>query len=189
MTLAVLASLLPALDDGLGEPGSWLGHALRIRFLQDYTPLALQMTEQGMSQTQAWAYFDRGQLPAEAGIPRLGDLLSLRGRSWEIVEFGEDDLGELQLRLIPFQASPLDEEPRGPGRPSRRDDILAAYDALVAAKAIDPRRPLSHAFALVRRRLTGSAAPSPGLGDKTLQGVLSVRSGSGPGSGAARRNQ
>jgi hypothetical protein len=189
MPLAAFDPLLRALDDGLGEPGAWLGNLLQMRFVQDYTPAALQMTEQGMTQVQTWVYFGRYQLLPGAGVPGIGDIVTVRGRTWEVVEFGTDDLEELQLRLVPYQTSPLEDEPRGPGRPTRRDDILAAWDALVALRAIDPRKPLSRAFPHIRRRLTGSSAPSPGLSDKTLQGVLSSRSApaSGDGSGGAAR--
>lgn len=186
----IFEDLVRALDfSSMGEPAGWLGNVLSVRFIQDYTPTALQMTEQGISQVQTWIYFGAYQLPPGAGVPGIGDIVEIRGRTWEIVEAGQDDIPELQLRLVPYQGSPLDEEPRGPGRPTRRDDILAAWDALVALRMIDPRKPLSHAFPQIRRRLTGSTAPSPGLSDKTLQGALSSRTSSAGSSGGLPGNQ
>jgi hypothetical protein len=105
------------------------------------------------------------------------------GRGWEIVEHGEDDLGELSYRLIKYDAELIAVEseasgvngeaegPRGPGRPSRRNEIMRAF-AAVAEGGIDPDQPMTQVFPAVRRQITGSDAPSPGLGDKTLRKTL-----------------
>ncbi len=86
----------------------------------------------------------------------------IRGRGWEIVEAGEDDLGELSFRLIKYESAPaavLDGDAnavrseclRRPGRPSRRDEIVSAFAAVVEAGMIDPSEPLDP-------RLPGGAA-------------------------------
>lgn len=99
----VFEDLVRALDfSSMGEPGAWLGNVLSVRFIQDYTPTALQMTEQGISQVQTWIYFGAYQLPPGAGVPGIGDIVEVRGRTWEIVEAGQDDIPEAAIAPGPL---------------------------------------------------------------------------------------
>lgn len=176
MPLSDFDGLLTDLDDAFAEPIVWLGQRFRGRFTIDPYAVPLAGTDQGISQIVTWCYIDQREVPGP-GFPQLGDVLTIRGRPWEIVEAGVDDLGELQYRLIKFEdelpTAPMgDDDRRGPGRPSRRDEIESAFDQLQAEGKVDPSKPLNRIFNLVRHRITGSAAPSPGLGDKTLHNIL-----------------
>jgi hypothetical protein len=160
----------------------WQGQTIAGRFRIDPYDVPLVGTETGLGVIQTWFYCERAIIPGPR-IPELGDVLTIRGRGWEIVEGPlQDDLGELGYRLIKYEAADLAaaapapraravEQLRQPGRPTRRDDIERAFAAL-AESGIDPSRPMTEIFPAVRRQITGSAAPSPGLGDKTLRKTL-----------------
>src|SRR5271170_4674151 len=177
MALSILAPLLPALDAAFGEDCLWLGQRFIGRFISDPFTVPLAGSEQGLGVSQTWLYCIRERMPLPV-VPEIGAVITIRGREWEVVEAGEDDLGELQYRLIRFEGAgspdpPLEEEEEAaersrPGRPSRRDEILIVYDEIMATGRIDRTRPLSHIFPLIRLRLTGKSEPTLGLGDKTL---------------------
>ncbi len=178
--------LLGDLARAFPEPAVWANTGLPIigRFRIDPFDVPLAGTNAGIGEVQTWFYCERAVIPGVL-VPDIGHVLTIRGRGWEIVEAGEDDLGELSYRLIKYEGAPaavLDpatrrnavavERLRRPGRPSRRDEIVCAFAAVVEAGAIDPGEPLTHVFPAVRQRITGTTAPSSGLGDKTLRKTL-----------------
>ena len=154
------------------------------RFRIDPADVALAI-ETGLNTTQTWFWCDRAVIAGDVK-PDLGDVLTIRGRNWEIVQRDEDDLGELGYRLI---KSGPDAElvaasaelangakgSRGPGRPSRRAEIVSAFEA-VAEAGLDLDQPMSRVFPAIRERITGCAAPrgaaAAGLGDKALRKTL-----------------
>lgn len=202
MPLTDFAPLLGELAAAFGEPAQWRGGTFVLRFRIDPFTVPLGVIDAGLNVTETWAYTEIAQVPrdADALLPSLGDTLLIRDWAWEIVEVGDDDIGERQFRLLrrerrPDTAPELDseqsasgdalsepppppwEEPRppwpetrGPGRPSRRDEILAAY-ALVKARA-PAGLALVRLFPEIRREITGKTQVSPGLGDKTLYKIL-----------------
>lgn len=167
-----------------GEAGGalWQGQTIAGRFRIDPYDVPLVGTETGLGVIQTWFYCERAII-AGPRIPELGDVLTIRGRGWEIVEGPlQDDLGELGYRLIKYEGTDLAaaapdlharavEQLRQPGRPTRRDDIERAF-AAVTAGGIDPDAPLTRLFPAVRQKITGNAAPSCGLGDRTLRKTL-----------------
>jgi hypothetical protein len=164
-----------------GEAGRalWQGQTIAGRFRIDPYDVPLVGTETGLGVIQTWFYCER-VIIAGPRIPELGDVLTIRGRNWEIVEGPlQDDLGELGYRLIKYEGTPLGspatrddgQRPRRPGRPSRRSEIERAF-AAVAEGGIDPDRPMTEIFPAVRRQITGTSAPTSGLGDKTLRKTL-----------------
>jgi hypothetical protein len=186
--------LLGDLARAFPEPAIWANTGLPIigRFRIDPFDVPLAGTNAGIGEVQTWFYCERAVIPGVL-VPDIGHVLIIRGRGWEIVEAGEDDLGELSYRLIKYAAAPAavlagaesggdtnaapvecpnGEIGRRPGRPSRRDEIVCAFAAVVEAGAIDPGEPLTHVFPAVRQRITGTTAPSSGLGDKTLRKTL-----------------
>ena len=186
MGMWVFDDLLPTLarafaervlwDDGEGGGGTIIG-----RFRTDTQEVALGGIEPGLGTTQTWFYCDRKMVPGR--LPELGDYLVIRGETWEIAQFdGADDLGELAFRLIkraigspPFLPEPDDLDTRqAPGRPSRRAEILAAYDAAKEAGKIDDG---PHSLGEVVRIVRDYIRPCDerGLGDKTLRRVLAPR--------------
>jgi len=180
--------LLGDLARAFPEPAVWTNTGLPIigRFRIDPFDVPLAGTNAGIGEVQTWFYCERAIIP-DVLVPDIGHVLVIRGRGWEIVEAGEDDLGELSFRLIKYDgggsavaADPANidgnttvvERLRRPGRPSRREEIVSAFAAVVEAGAIDPGEPLSHIFPAVRQRITGNAAPQPGLGDRALRKTL-----------------
>jgi hypothetical protein len=173
--------LLGDLARAFPEPAIWANTGLPIigRFRIDPFDVPLTGTNAGIGEVQTWFYCERAIIPG-ALMPDIGHVLTIRGRGWEIVEAGEDDLGELSFRLIKYESAPAAgaanaaavERSRRPGRPSRRDEIVSAFDAVVEAGAIDLGEPLSHIFPAVRQQITGNAAPQPGLGDRALRKTL-----------------
>jgi hypothetical protein len=175
--------LLGDLARAFPEPAVWNGLAIIGRFRSGPFDVPLAGTNAGIAEVQTWFWCERAVIAAMTpGMPRIGDLLIIRGRSWEIVEEGEDDLGELSFRLIKSDgdltaATHVDtadaaDKRRRPGRPSRRADILSAFEVVAAACRIDPAEPVSRVFGAVRAQITGCAAPQPGLGNKTLRKTL-----------------
>jgi hypothetical protein len=178
-----------AIHTGEASGALWQGQTIAGRFRIDPYDVPLVGTETGLGVIQTWFYCERAII-AGPRIPELGDVLTIRGRNWEIVEGPlQDDLGELGYRLIKYDTADLaaaaepEREPlRHPGRPSRRSEITRAFAALAEA-GIDFARPMTEIFPAVRQRITGGTKPSPGLGDKTLRKTL------GPVFGARRNEQ
>lgn len=191
MALSEFASLLGDLAIAFGEPVLWKGYSFPGRFRIDPFVVGLPETTQGIGTTETWLYCERAAIPGgglglPSPAPDIGDVLIIRNRQFEIVEVGEDDLGELALRLIkygsaasfdapppPYQPEPEPppgERPKERGRPTRREEIERAY--AMVAEALDPQEPMTHVFPAVRRAITGSDAPAPGLTDKTLGKTL-----------------
>jgi hypothetical protein len=171
------APLLGILAEAFGEPVAWAGTSWLGRFRIDPFVVSLPMTDAGIGETQTWLYCDRAAIHAP-DMPDIGDVLTIRSRLWEIVEFGEDDLGELAFRLIKFEGEappapgPTDQtDVRRPGRPSRREEIIETYRAIAAQLPRDA--PASQVFATIRLALTGKNDPEAvGLSDKTLRKIL-----------------
>lgn len=175
MALDEFNSLLGDLADAFGEPVQWQGRTFVGRFRIDPFVVPLPGMASGIGTTETWLYCERAVVLG--GAPDIGGVLTIRGRHWEIVEVGEDDLGELAFRLIKHEGGSVaatgddDEQHRAPGRPTRREEIERAYETL--AGQIDPAAPLSRVvFPAIRRAITGSPAPAPGLTDKTLGKAL-----------------
>ena len=61
---------------------------------------------------------------------------------------------------------------RAPGRPSRRSEIVQAFDAAANAGIIGPDQPMSQVVETVRSRIPGDRR---GLGDKTMRRVIAAR--------------
>jgi hypothetical protein len=177
--------LAPTLDAYFGEAVIWAGQIFKARFRSDPYEVSLPGTEAGLGVSETWLYVDRRAILGPRR-PTVGDVLTVRGTAWEVVGWGEDDLGEMQFRLIKYggdEAVAATDAPendvvadpgerlRQPGRSSRRADIVSAFTAL-AEGGIDTSRPMTEIFPAVRQRITGSAAPSSGLGDKTLRKTL-----------------
>lgn len=175
MALAEFAFLLGDLASAFGEPVQWQGATFPGRFRIDPFVVALPDIAGGIGVTETWLYCERAVIPG-GRAPDIGSVLMIRGRGWEVTEVGEDDLGELALRLIkhegpvPAEADQPQEQHRPPGRPTRREEIERAYQGL--AGQIEPGAPLRRVIPAVRRAITGSAAPVPGLADKTLGKAL-----------------
>jgi hypothetical protein len=68
------------------------------RFRIDPFELPLGGHEPGLGETQIWFYCDRAIVPKP--WPVLGDLLTINGQVYEIVQKDEDDIGEFGFRLI-----------------------------------------------------------------------------------------
>lgn len=176
MTFARTPGLLTALRNVFGEPVLWrppdspapLNFPGRFRI--DPQDVSLDGQPEPLSTTQTWVYLDRADV-RWATMPEQGDCLVIRGKSWEIVDVNEDDIGELAFRLLQIEMPPRGTVgPRRPGRPSRRAEIEAAYDAVAAELPADA--PLTSVFPTIRQAITGSARPSKGLTDKTLRKTL-----------------
>jgi len=193
MPLSDFASLLSDLAIAFGEEVIWRGGKFIGRFRIDPFTVPLPATEAGLNTTETWLYSEIAQIPRDddGRLPDQQDEFSIRGWSWEIVEIGDDDLGERQFRLLrrepappyvppdeplppgaespppPFEVATYQtEQARGPGRPSRREDIERAYEVVVTRAA--PGTPLARLYGPIRREITGRDAPSPGLSDKTI---------------------
>lgn len=175
------------------------------RFRIDPFEVPLGGHDPGAGETQIWFYCDRAIVPQP--WPVLGDLLTIRGQLYEIVQRDEDDIGEFGFRLIrqeigistvtsegaisgapevnplrrPVQPETLYQmsDPRPPpampaamraanGRPSRRVEIVKAFDRAVAAGALDPARPLKELVAIMHQRLGNGG----GLSNRTLRRVV-----------------
>jgi hypothetical protein len=183
--------LLADLARHTGEPGVlWNGQPVAGRFRSDPFEVPLGGIDPGLGVIQTWFYCDRRVVPGR--LPELGDVLVIRGARWEIVQRDEDDLGELGFRLIKAEGVPeqagstwdagssvwdnsatawdVDVEqaaaPRGPGRPSRRDEIVEAFETAADAGIIDPQQPLRELVPVLRQRISGDRR---GLGDRTLR--------------------
>ena len=68
------------------------------RFRIDPFEVPLGGHDPGAGETQIWFYCDRATVPQP--WPVLGDLLTIRGQLYEIVQRDEDDIGEFGFRLI-----------------------------------------------------------------------------------------
>jgi hypothetical protein len=186
MPLADLDPLLGILAEHFGEPVTWRWGCFLGRLRIDPFTVPLSGTTAGVGVTETWLYAERAAIPRGPGetLPDVGAVLAFRDRCWEIVEAGDDDLGERAFRLIPFQRDPAELDPdapdapplippdelRRPGRPSRRDEIERAYASL--APRLPPDASAGQVFAAIRRALTGRAEESPGLSDQTLRKIV-----------------
>jgi hypothetical protein len=110
--------------------------------------------------------------------PELGDHLTIREQVYEIVERGEDDLGEFDFRLIKEELGIAtvtsegalangEQRANNGGRPSRRGEIAEAFEAAVAS-GLDPARPLKELCAAIHHRLGNGG----GFSDRTLRRVV-----------------
>lgn len=173
MPLSDFDPLLGILAEAFGTPVGWAGGTFPGRFNIEPFTVTLPMTDSGIGETQTWLYCERAVIPGP-GVPDIGTVLTIRGRRWEIVEAGEDDLGELAFRLIKYEGeepAPIAaEDTRRPGRPSRREDIERVYARL--ERALSPGATAGQVFAAVRREITGDPAETPGLSDKTLRKII-----------------
>ncbi|MCL2428453.1 MAG: hypothetical protein FWD12_04400 [Alphaproteobacteria bacterium] len=180
--------ILPVLRNTFPQDVTWLeapnGQPLVItgRLRIDGYTVNLGGDGDGLNVTETWWRCDRCDVFA-ADVPQIGHRFIMRDEGWEIVHLDRDDIGELAYRLIkhgedaPLPTEPEKEEDEGllwkrgqPGRPTLRDDILRAYEAI--APKLPPNASLASIIPLIRRRLTGSSAESPGLSDKTIRNIL-----------------
>jgi hypothetical protein len=161
--------LLGDLAVAFREDTLWRDTIVPGRFRIDAFEVPLGGIDPGLGVVQTWFYCDRAIVPKP--WPELGDHLVIRGQVWEIVQREEDDIGELGFRLIKqelgistvtSEGTASAAERRMPGRPSRRDEIAAAFADL------DPERPLPELVQAVRAKL----GIGRGLSDKTLRKIL-----------------
>jgi hypothetical protein len=176
------------------EDAMWRGAQIPGRFYINPQEVGLGDIEPGLGTVETKFYCDRVVVPKP--WPSIGDTLVIREQVYEIVERDEDDLGEFAFRLIkaelglnhvtsegaygdmvtPHFRAPI--PPPGPGRPTRRAEVLAAYDAAIAARLISPTQPLHEICAALRPRIGNGA----GLADRTLRkivgGIVRARQGS-----------
>jgi hypothetical protein len=159
---------------------AWLGVVVPGRFYINPQEVGLGDIEPGLGTTETKFYCDRAVVPKP--WPTIGDHLTIRGQDYEIVERDEDDLGEFAFRLIKLQlgistvtsegiysgSAGVPVPHAGPGRPTRRAEIIAAYEAAVAAKLTSPTQPLHEVMAVIRQRLGNGR----GLSDRTLRKIL-----------------
>ena len=170
MALEDFATLLGDLGDTFGQTVTWGTREFPGRFRVEPFVVGLPGTDAGIGTTETWLFCERAAIPG-GDVPDIGAVLAIAGRGWEIVDVGEDDLGELAFRLIKYEGSlPSPTEQRGKGRPSRREEIERAW--VKVAPTIDPRTPLTRVYPAVRKVITGTEAPTPGLTDKTLGKTL-----------------
>jgi hypothetical protein len=176
MTTDSFRFLLGDLAVHLGEPAGalWNGQTVPGRFYVDPVEVGLGDIEPGLGTTTSKFYCDRARVPQP--WPTIGDHLFIRGQDYEIVERDEDDLGEFAFRMIKLEiglSTVTSEgayypEPQGPGRPTRRAEIVAAYESAVAAGLVSRAQPLHEVVSIVRPRVGNGL----GLSDRTLRKIL-----------------
>jgi hypothetical protein len=172
--------LLGDLATSFREDALWLGIAVPGRFYVDQVEGGTGDIEPGVNTKETHFYCDRTACPQP--WPTVGDLLTIRGDIYEIVEADDaDDLGELKFRLIKqtlglrtvtsegvYSSDPEPEPYVGPGRPSRRAEIIAAYSHVVAAGHVSAGQPLEQIVNVVSARL----GEGEGLSHRTLRKIL-----------------
>jgi hypothetical protein len=167
--------LLGDLAEHLGQYAYWNGIRFPGRFFVDAIEVPTSPVEPGVGTTESRFYCDRNQTPKP--WPTLGDLLTIRGQVYEIVERNEDDLGELAFRLIKQELGlstatseglPVPTPHAAPGRPTRRDEIVAHYGAALGAKLISPTTPVHEIINILRPRIGNGQ----GLSDRTLRKII-----------------
>ena len=173
--------LLGDLATAFREDARWRGVDIPGRFYRNPLEAPTGDLEPGVGVVETKFYCDRAVVPKP--WPTLGDTLVIRGQVYEIVTRDEDDLGEFEFRLIKQEiglstvtsegAYPPGPTPHlaghiGPGRPTRRAEIIAAYDAALAEQLVTPLHPVHEVIAVVRPRLGNGT----GLSDRTLRKIL-----------------
>jgi hypothetical protein len=143
LPLAEFSSLLKDLADHFGETAEWKAGTFVVRFRIDPFTVPLQPTDAGLYATQTWAYTEIAQIPRDPDgrLPDVQDLVSIRDWFWEIVEVGDDDLGERQFRL-------LRREPVPPG------------GTVLWDRGMYPATPGSHAWDDTRWDIEGEGTPT-----------------------------
>jgi hypothetical protein len=154
---------------GVASGALWRGVKIPGRFLIDTYEQPLGGIEPGLGVTQIYFRCNRERVPRP--WPELGDHLTIREQVYEIVERGEDDLGEFDFRLIKeergIRTVTSEGAVRANGRPSRRAEIVQAFEAAVAS-GLDPARPLKELCAIMHHRLGNGG----GFSDRTLRRVV-----------------
>jgi hypothetical protein len=161
---------------------SWRGATVPGRFYIDPVEVGLGDIEPGLGTTTIKFYCDRTVVPQP--WPVLGDTLEIDGQTYEIVERDEDDIGEFGFRLIKqelgiasvtsetaYGPTPTpQEEPveRGPGRPTRREEVVTAYVNALGANEISRVSPIVEIVGVIRQRLGNGE----GLSDRTLRKIV-----------------
>ena len=177
--------LLNDLAVAFREDARWLNTTVAGRFRIDPFEAPLGAIDPGMGETLIWWYCDRAVMPKP--WPALGDHLTIREQVYEIVERGEDDIGEFAFRLIreeigistvtsegvfsragTFSTGEAGDAHRAPGRPSRRLEVVEAFNTAVASGELDPTKPMPELMRAMRQRLGNGQ----GLSDKTLYRIL-----------------
>jgi len=105
--------LLATLADTFTEWAGWEkgGGFIKGRFRIDPFEVPTGTIAPGIGEIQTWFYCDRRVVPPP--LPQLGDVLTIVGQVWEIVQRDEDDLGELGFRLIKQELGLIFEPPEG----------------------------------------------------------------------------
>jgi len=168
--------LLGDLASHLGQWAYWRGVRVPGRFFEDPHEVALPPVEPGLGTEQNTYYMDRTTCPQP--WPTVGDQLTIRGQVYDIVECGRDDIGELSFRLAKEQLGlshvtsegglTRPAEHHGPGRPTRRPEIVSAFEDALAAGEIEPTQPLLEIVHAMRPRIGNGQ----GLKDKTLLKIV-----------------
>jgi hypothetical protein len=174
----LLGDLATAFREDAGRT-EWQGVVVPGRFYINPLEVGLGDIEPGLGTTETKFFCDRAVVPKP--WPDIGDLLTIRGQVYEIVERDEDDIGEFAFRLIKQEigistvtsegvwSGNTEATPHaGPGRPTRRGEIIAAYEAAVAAGVVARTQPLHQIVALIRPRVGNGL----GLSDRTLRKII-----------------
>lgn len=130
-----------------------------------------------------WLEFDWSEPPHAAPKSRFRDNATywcdLKFRRSEVLELWPDplqhsvDADYSQAVVDPCIASRVP-EPRRPGRPSRRTEIVAAYEELRDADEIDFDAPLNSLYGRICKKVSdGDNADLKGLGDEAIRNAIS----------------
>jgi len=179
--------LLHDLAVAFQQDAYWRGVAVPGRFYIDPFVAPTAPIEPGVGVTQIMWHCDRLVMPKP--WPTLGDHLTINNQVYEIVERGEDDIGELAYRLIREELGISRVVSEGgnistgtfstgeagtahhhyaPGRPTRRRRIESAFEDALAADEIDPEWSVQQIIDTMRPRLGNGQ----GLRDKTLLKIV-----------------
>jgi hypothetical protein len=104
MPLSDLDYLLRDVRTAFGEPAwpewSFVAEPIKGRFAVDPFTVPLNPSENGLSVTQIFFYYDaRNDLPNGVRRAAMGDFLVIRDVRYEVIDVQDDDLGESGLQL------------------------------------------------------------------------------------------
>jgi hypothetical protein len=86
--------------DGAWPEWSYVAEPLRGRFAIDPFTVPLSPSENGLSVTQIFFYYDaRNDCPNGVRPAKMGDFLTIRNVRYEVIDVQDDDLGESGLQL------------------------------------------------------------------------------------------
>src|SRR5262249_25159427 len=150
--------LLRDLATAFREDALWQGQVVPGRFYINPLEVPTGDIEPGISTTETRVYCDPAVTPKP--WPTLGAHLVIPGQAYEIVSAEEAAMGELAFRLIKselgirtvtsegiYSTGPEPTPYVGPGRPTRRVEIVTAYNNAIAAGLISADQPIHEVVA------------------------------------------